>query len=204
MKIPDSHYWQIKGEKQLRRILDHARSESLPLSNLLAKNVILFIGDGMGTASITAARILKGQKNGKSGEEDSLEFDEFPNVGLSKTYNVNKQVPDSAGTATALFTGVKTNYGVIGMDIIEATLNHTASKEPTLTSIVDWAIAAKKRTGFVTTTRVTHATPGEYRQFPLPFGLIFLFLLPQLLSTLMLQAVIGNATLWFRKIKWVR
>lgn len=153
----------MKAEKQLHKVLNLATSESLPMSKLVAKNVIIFIGDGMGVSTVTASRIFHGQKEGKSGEETSLEFDEFPNVGLAKTYNVNKQVPDSAGTATALFTGVKTNYGVIGMDIIEAKLNHTSAKDPKLSTIMDWAIHAQKRTGFVTTTRVTHATPGNLK-----------------------------------------
>jgi alkaline phosphatase len=57
-----------------------------------AKNVIIFIGDGMGMSTITAARIYKGQLAGKSGEENQLTFEKFPNIGLSKTYNVDKQV----------------------------------------------------------------------------------------------------------------
>ena len=57
-----------------------------------AKNVIVFIGDGMGMSTITAARIYRGQLRGKSGEENQLSFEQFPTVGLSKTYNVNKQV----------------------------------------------------------------------------------------------------------------
>lgn len=57
-----------------------------------AKNVIVFIGDGMGMSTITAARIYKGQLAGKFGEENQLAFEQFPNVGLSKTYNVDKQV----------------------------------------------------------------------------------------------------------------
>lgn len=68
-------------------------STSLP-QNVVgrAKNVIVFIGDGMGMSTITAARIYKGQLTGKSGEENFLSFEHFPIVGLSKTYNVNKQV----------------------------------------------------------------------------------------------------------------
>ena len=65
-----------------------------------AKNVIFFIGDGMGVQTHTAARIYKGQKNGKSGEEEILEWEKFPYTGQSKTYNTDFQVPDSAGTAT--------------------------------------------------------------------------------------------------------
>lgn len=60
-------------------------------------------------------------------------------------------MPDSAGTATALFSGVKTNYGVIGLDAMLSTR---------LPSIMDWGYAAGKRIGLVTTTRVTHATPS--------------------------------------------
>merc|ERR1712226_399944 len=58
----------------------------------------------------------KGQKKGRSGEEESLVWDKFPYVGLMKTYNTDRQVPDSATTATALFTGVKTRFGMVGLD----------------------------------------------------------------------------------------
>ena len=59
----------------------------------------------MGVATHTAARIYKGQKEGHSGEEEILEWEKFPYTGQSKTYNTDYQVPDSAATATALFTG---------------------------------------------------------------------------------------------------
>ena len=49
-----------------------------------AKNIIIFIGDGMGISTVTAARIYKGQQGGKSGEEATLTFEEFPHTGLSK------------------------------------------------------------------------------------------------------------------------
>jgi alkaline phosphatase len=70
-----------------------SNSTSLP-QNVVghAKNVIVFIGDGMGMSTITAARIYKGQLAGQSGEEHQLAFEHFPTVGLSKTYNVDKQV----------------------------------------------------------------------------------------------------------------
>ena len=51
-----------------------------------AKNVILFVGDGMGMSTITASRILRGQKMGNPGEETVLAFEEFPSVGLSKVH----------------------------------------------------------------------------------------------------------------------
>ena len=60
----------------------------------IAKNVILFLGDGMSVPTLTAARMYMG------GEEKSLSFEEFPHLGMSKTYCVDYQVADSACTAT--------------------------------------------------------------------------------------------------------
>ena len=62
-----------------------------------AKNVILFIGDGMGISTITAARIYEAQKRGETGEENQLSFEKFDNIALVKTYNTNAQVPDFCG-----------------------------------------------------------------------------------------------------------
>ena len=76
-----------------------------------AKNTILFLGDGMSITTVTAARILEGQQMNLSGEEHVLSWEHFPWTALSKTYNVNQQVPDSAGTATAYLCGVKTDSG---------------------------------------------------------------------------------------------
>ena len=56
----------------------------------------------MGVSTVTAARILEGQQNGHPGEENYLSFESMPFTGLSKTYNVNAQTPDSAGTMTAM------------------------------------------------------------------------------------------------------
>ena len=52
--------------------------------NRRAKNVIFFLGDGMGISTITASRIFKGQINGHRGEEGYLEFDKFPHSALIK------------------------------------------------------------------------------------------------------------------------
>ena len=80
-----------------------------------AKNVILFIGDGMGVSTVTAIRILDGQRKGMAGEENVLPFERFPHVALSKTYEVDLQVGESAGTATAIMTGQKTRAGILGI-----------------------------------------------------------------------------------------
>ena len=80
-----------------------------------ARNVILFVGDGMDVTTVTAARILGGQQGGASGEENTLSFERLPHVALVKTYTTDSQVPDSAGTATAMLSGAKTRSGVINV-----------------------------------------------------------------------------------------
>ena len=126
-----------------------------------ARNVILIIGDGMDISTTTAARILAGQRRGNPGEEHVLSFDTLPYLGLAKTYNTNQQTPDSAGTATAMLTGVKTKAGVIGLGDGARRGNCAASKGNELTSIVDLAEEAGLATGIVTTARITHATPAS-------------------------------------------
>ena len=96
----------------VQRSLPPANSQG---SNGAARNIILFIGDGMGVSTVTAARIFDGQAQGMSGEEHLLAFEMFPHVALVKTYNTNQQVPDSAGTATAIMTGHKSRAGVINI-----------------------------------------------------------------------------------------
>lgn len=130
------------------------------LNHNIAKNVILFLGDGMGPTTVTAARILRGQLNNQPGEETVLAFEEFPNVALSKTYNVDRQTPDSAGTASAILSGVKTNYFLIGLDARAQAADCPGSAGKHLTTILDWAHEAGKKTGVVSTARITHATPA--------------------------------------------
>jgi hypothetical protein len=50
----------------------------------VARNVILFVGDGMGLATITASRILRGQREGRPGEETRLAWEHFPAVALAR------------------------------------------------------------------------------------------------------------------------
>lgn len=125
-----------------------------------AKNVILFVGDGMGISTVTAARILAGQLQGKSGEENQLAFENFPYLALSKTYSVNQQTPDSAPTMTAMVTGVKTNDGVLSVNHYVERGNCNQVRGNTLTTILEHAENAGKSTGIVTTARLTHATPA--------------------------------------------
>ncbi|XP_013109914.2 alkaline phosphatase [Stomoxys calcitrans] len=130
--------------------------------NKRAKNIILFLGDGMSISTLTAARILKGQREGRPGEESSLAMEQFPFAGLSKTYCTNGQTADSACSATAYLTGVKTNLLTIGVNGHVIFNNCTSSSNPAyhVESIAKWAQDAGKATGIVTTTTVTHASPS--------------------------------------------
>lgn len=74
------NFWRTEARQQLQTAIDNA-----PIVNK-AKNVVLFLGDGMGVSTVTAARILAGQMNGQSGEEGFLSFEKFPFVALSKVY----------------------------------------------------------------------------------------------------------------------
>ena len=146
-------------------ILGHAALAILlsacePAAEHDAKNVILFIGDGMGVSTVTAARIFDGQSMGKSGEEHLLEFEKFPHLALVKTYNSNQQVPDSAGTATAMMTGEKTRAGVINIRSTVQRNDCKGAMNAPLKSLGEIAKEAGKAVGFATTTRVTHATPA--------------------------------------------
>ena len=124
------------------------------------RNVILLVGDGMGVSTVTAARILDGQNRGQPGEENYLSFERFPNVALVKTYNVDAQVPDSAGTMTALVTGHKARAGVlsVGADVRRGDCAGSVGKE--LATLLEEAEQRGLGTGLVTTTRITHATPA--------------------------------------------
>ena len=125
-----------------------------------AKNVILFVGDGMGLSTLTASRILQGQKNGDPGEEGYLSFEKFPYTALVKTYNVDAQTPDSAGTMTAMASGIKTDAGVLGVDedVQRGDCSTVAGNE--VVTALELAEIAGLATGVVSTARITHATPA--------------------------------------------
>ena len=126
------------------------------------KNIIVFIGDGMGISTITAGRIFVGQEMGQRGEEHELSFDKFPQLALVKTYNTNAQVPDSAGTATAILSGYKTNIGAVNVrpsaSLDEMFLEGCGAD--TLPTLTDKAKAVQKSVGVISTARLTHATPA--------------------------------------------
>ena len=125
-----------------------------------AKNVILFVGDGMGISTITAARILAGQQQGQTGEENSLSFEKFDNVALVKTYNTDAQVADSEGTASALNTGTKTRIGVINTAPDVPRGDCAAAQGHMMETVAQEALDHGKAVGIISTARLTHATPA--------------------------------------------
>ena len=133
------------------------------------KNVLFFLGDGMGLTTLTAARIYA------AGEDGSLTIDTLPESAFVKTYSADAQVTDSAPSMSAYMTGVKMNNEVISMTADTSAYNKTSfadyvsgadstcptsgngSSVPTLLEI---AKSKGLATGVVTTTRITHATPA--------------------------------------------
>ena len=108
-----------------------------------AKNVILMIGDGMGLTQITA---------GLYSNNNRLNLERFPVVGLHKSYASNNLVTDSAAGATAFSAGLKTYNGAIGVD--PDTVAHQ--------TILEEVEKLGKSTGLVATSTIVHATPASF------------------------------------------
>jgi alkaline phosphatase len=127
-----------------------------------ARNVILFIGDGMGIATITAARILEGQRKGESGEQNHLSFEDFPYSALVRTYSTDQQVSDSAPTATAMMTGSHANDGALSVspEIPGSTADAGIVSGFALPTLLEQAEEHGLSSGLVSTARITHATPA--------------------------------------------
>jgi alkaline phosphatase len=132
-----------------------------------AKNIIFFLGDGMGPTTITAARIYQ------YGEAGSLNMEKLKRTARIKTYSNDAQTADSAPTMAAYMTGVRMNNEVISMtsDTKAYDANgapFTSGRNSTcvtgngtpVPTILETAISKGKATGVVTTARLTHATPA--------------------------------------------
>lgn len=107
------------------------------------KNIILMIGDGMGLAQIYSAMTANG---------GHLFLENFKNCGFSKTYSSDNYITDSAAGGTALSCGIKTYNGAIGVD---------PNKNP-VPNIREMAEKKGLKTGLVSTSAITHATPASF------------------------------------------
>lgn len=126
-----------------------------------AKNVILFVGDGMGISTITAGRIFAGQQKGLDGESYRLAMETLPYMALSKTYSHDSQVSDSASTATAMVAGVKARSRTLGVTQRVPFRDCAGQEGEEVETLFEIAEAAGLATGIVSTTSLTHATPAS-------------------------------------------
>ncbi|MDP3352373.1 MAG: alkaline phosphatase [Flavobacteriaceae bacterium] len=114
--------------------------------NFVAKkptNVILMIGDGMGTTQIYA---------GMTANKGNLFLNNFLHSGFVQTYSSEDYVTDSAAGATSMACGIKTYNAAIGVDI---------NKKPVKT-ILEKSVEKNLGTGLVSTSAITHATPASF------------------------------------------
>ncbi|MES2261423.1 MAG: alkaline phosphatase [Pseudomonadota bacterium] len=81
----------------------------IPAASNTLKHIILFVGDGMGINTLTAARTYA------VGEEGDLTLDTLPESAFIKTHSADMQVTDSAAAMSAYMTGLKTSNGVLAM-----------------------------------------------------------------------------------------
>uniref|UniRef100_A0A6M2E0I5 alkaline phosphatase n=1 Tax=Xenopsylla cheopis TaxID=163159 RepID=A0A6M2E0I5_XENCH len=149
----ENSFWWQQAKTQLK---NHVNRK---INTNVAKNIIMFLGDGMSIPTLAAARVMKGNEN------EQLSFEKFPYTGLSKTYCVDAQTADSACSATAYLCGVKANTGTIGVsaNVGRKKCIAMADKNNHVFSLAKWAQDKDMATGIVTTTRVTHASPaGAY------------------------------------------
>ncbi|MDH7598105.1 MAG: alkaline phosphatase [Sedimentisphaerales bacterium] len=109
------------------------------------RNVILFIGDGMGFGQVTVARIRAG------GPDCRLWMDTMPVTGIVLTHSANSLVTDSAAASTAMACAIKTNNNMIGRD-----------PNTQYRSILEAARQMGLRTGLVVTKSITDATPAGF------------------------------------------
>jgi len=122
-----------------------------------AKNVILFIGDGMTLANRTAARILsKGIKEGKY--FGKLAFDDFPHMALVGTSGSDSIITDSANSAHAYTTGHKSAVNALGVYASRAAGNLDHPKVETITEVVKRT--TKMSVGIVSDAELEDATPA--------------------------------------------
>ncbi|WCT25186.1 alkaline phosphatase [Acidovorax temperans] len=146
-----------------------------------AKNVIFFLGDGMGPVTVTAARIYKGEKEIAAGnpaklptsERAKLAMQTLPYAARIKTFSRDAQTTDSAPSMAAYMTGVKMNNEVISMSAEtsayapdgsqyikgEDTACPASNGTPAVT-LLELSKAKGRAVGAVSTTRVVHATPA--------------------------------------------
>ncbi|POR37684.1 Alkaline phosphatase H [Tolypocladium paradoxum] len=122
-----------------------------------AKNVILFIGDGMTTNMITAARLL-GHKSINGKYQTLMKMDEFPVVGHQMTHSLDTYITDSANSASALYSGHKASVNAMG---VYADSSANTFDDPKVETIVEiFRRIHRGAWGAVSTAYIADATPA--------------------------------------------
>ncbi|KAI9799528.1 MAG: hypothetical protein M1825_004454, partial [Sarcosagium campestre] len=132
----------------LVRELDEARK---------AKNVILFIGDGMTTNMITAARLI-GHKSINGRYQSKLALDKFPVLGHQMTHSLDSFITDSANSATALYSGHKSTVNALGVYKDSSKDSFDDPKVESIAEIFQRILGGG--VGIVSTAYVADATPA--------------------------------------------
>jgi alkaline phosphatase len=135
---------------------NQANAADDPLApGLRPRNVILFIGDGMGVSTVSATRFYS------VGVDGNLVMDQMPYAALSRVSTTDFITPDSAGAMTSMMSGINTNSGTIGMGP-DTEINdfNNDGDGPRLVNVLEQAAQAGMKVGVISTARVTHATPA--------------------------------------------
>ncbi|GMS97799.1 hypothetical protein PENTCL1PPCAC_19974 [Pristionchus entomophagus] len=153
-------YWNRVGRKWLDAKLESDVGTILAAQQTPPKNVILFIGDGMGIATITAARIARNQNSGQADVNQPFFFETFPFSGLSKTASFDTHTTDSAASAVAMMCGRKVEQNTLGRLPGHGNKCEHGEKAKIRDGIADLAIDKGIDVGFATTAAITDATPA--------------------------------------------
>lgn len=130
------------GDNSTANTAEAEQTQEQTASNVPDK-IILMVGDGMGITQITAGMLMN---------DNYLNLEEFPYIGLIKTRSSDNLITDSAAGATAFSAGVKTYNGAIGVD----------PDENSVPTILEIAAEKGYSTGLVATSTITHATPASF------------------------------------------
>lgn len=122
-----------------------------PQDIISPKNIIMIVGDGMGPSYTTAYRMYSDDPS--THEVEETVFDRLL-VGMASTHPdiSSGYVTDSAASATALATGVKTYNGAIGVNV---------NKKP-IQTVLELAKEQGRKTGIAVTSQINHATPASF------------------------------------------
>ena len=134
-------YWLVRDIEEVRR----------------TKNVILFIGDGMTTNMITAARLI-GHKSINGKYQSHMQMDKFPVLGHQMTHSLDSFITDSANSATALYTGRKSTVNALN---VYADSSEDPFDDPKMETIAElFHRRYQGLVGIVSTAFIADATPA--------------------------------------------